>query len=195
MTTCFSIARGDKEKIIPNYFDIPTEAATSLDLQDVFQVLKKDMIIRYNKTAYMYDDIEKTECESIRVFREKIKREIEKGLPSVLYYSASSKYTDIDTDNEFNYLLSVLQIQHSYVCKLVMDNLYKIKKQVEKYDTATTNANANACNVSRYDYSYIVNLLWSYRYIYAVKIFRERMAILSDTSDSSGDDSGNDSEA
>ena len=57
MTTCFSIARGDKEIIIPNYFDIQSKEATTLDLQDVFQVLKKDMSIRYNKTSYMYDDI------------------------------------------------------------------------------------------------------------------------------------------
>jgi hypothetical protein len=105
--------------------------------------------------------------------REKMEREIEKGMPNILHYFAE---TELDVNKEFNSLLTTLRYQHSYVCKLVMNNLDKIKKEIEK-ERERENDVVPTSFEKYYDYSYIVNLLWSYRYVYAVKMFRDRMEI------------------
>jgi hypothetical protein len=163
-TTCFSIAKGETDKYIPNYFDVPIESATSVDLDDICHVIKSDINTKkYKKRLNMY------------TLREKMEREIEKGMPSTLYefdyWTASDR--NIDVNKEFNSLLTVLHYQHSYVCKLVMNNLHKIKREIEK------ERELNDYKIS-YDYSYIVNLMWNHRYSYAVKLFRSRIGI-SDT--------------
>lgn len=162
MTTCFSIAKGEPEKIIQNYFDRPIETVTSIDLNDVCQVIKSDITTRkYKKRLIMY------------TLREKMEREIEKGMPNILHYFAE---TELDVNKEFNSLLTTLRYQHSYVCKLVMNNLDKIKKEIEKERERENDVDPTSFE-KYYDYSYIVNLLWSYRYVYAVKMFRDRMEI------------------
>jgi hypothetical protein len=182
--TCFSIAKGDTEKYIPNYFDIPTESVTSVDLNDIYNVIKSDIKIRkYKKKLIMY------------TLREKMEREIEKGMPDILHYLSDTD-TDIDVNKEFNSLLTVLRYQHSYVCKLVMNNLHKIKREIEKEierenDIDSTSFDSTSFDSTSFDstsfdstfyeryyeYSYIVNLMWSYRYTYAMKMFRDRMEI------------------
>jgi hypothetical protein len=102
MTTCFSIAKGEQEKYIQNYFDTPIETVTSIDLNDVCQVIKSDITRRkYKKRLIMY------------TLREKMEREIEEGMPNILHYFAE---TELDVNKEFNSLLTTLRYQHSYVC-------------------------------------------------------------------------------
>jgi hypothetical protein len=117
--------------------------------------------------------------------REKMEREIEKGMPDILHYLSDTD-TDIDVNKEFNSLLTVLRYQHSYVCKLVMNNLHKIKREIEKEierenDIDSTSFDSTSFDSTfyerYYEYSYIVNLMWSYRYTYAMKMFRDRMEI------------------
>ena len=99
-----------------------------------------------------------------------MEKEIEKGMP-ICY---DDETTDLDVNKGFNSLLTVLRYQHSYVCKLVIDNLQKIKKEIEK----EKNLRDEYISFDKYyDYSYVVNLMWNYRYIYAVKMFRDRMKI------------------
>ena len=159
MTTCLSIARGDLKEKEFSYLDTPTQLVTSVDLNDICHVLKSDITTRkYNKRLNMYS------------LREKMEKEIEKGIPTQYY----DETIDLDVNKDFNSLLTVLRYQHSYVCKLVMENLQKIKTEIEK----EMNLKDEYISFDKfYDYSYIVNLIWNYRYIYAVKMFRDRVRI------------------
>ena len=81
MATCLSIAKGENMNtcnIISNYFDT---IQTSLDLQDVYQVIYKDMTIRKNNT--IKNPFEKLYCVSLRSFREKLRTEIEMAIPII----------------------------------------------------------------------------------------------------------------
>lgn len=157
MTTFLSIARGElkKEKEF-TYLETP---ATSVDLNDVCHVLKSDLAARkHNKRLNTHS------------LREKMEKEIEKGMPMRF----DDETTDLDVNKDFNYLLTSLRYQHSYMCKLVMDNLQKIKTEMEK----EKNLRDEYISFDKYyDYSYVVNLMWNYRYVYAVKMFRDRMKI------------------
>jgi len=158
MTTCLSIARGDIKKEI-TYLETPAQRVTSVDLNDVYHVLKSDITARkFNKRLNTY------------YLREKMEKEIEKGMP--MRYDDET--TDLAVNIEFNSLLTVLRYQHSYVCKLVIENLQKIKTEIEK----EKNLRDEYISFDKYyDYSYVVNLMWNYRYTYAVKMFRDRMRI------------------
>lgn len=145
----------EKCNIIQNYFDT---IQTSVDLQDVYQVIYKDMEMRKNNK--IVNPFEKLYCISLRSFREKIKTEIEDAMPIIYDYKDEQKLA-----YDFKSLIIDLQCQHSNVCRFVTNNLYKIQEEI----------GSNSSEI--YDYSYIVNLLWSYRYIYAVKLFRERIGI------------------
>lgn len=158
MATCLSIAKGENMNtcnIISNYFDT---IQTSLDLQDVYQVIYKDMTIRKNNT--IKNPFEKLYCVSLRSFREKLRTEIEMAIPMIYDYKDEQKLGD-----DFKTLIIELQSQHSNVCRFVTTHLHKIHEEI------------GSKNSEIYDYSYIVNLLWSYRYVYAVKLFRERIGI------------------
>jgi hypothetical protein len=157
MTTCLSIARGDLKK--EKEFTYLEHLATSVDLNDVCHVLKSDLAARkHNKRLNTYS------------LREKMEKEIEKGMPMRF----DDETTDLDVNKDFNSLLTSLRYQHSYVCKLVMNNLQKIRTEIEK----EKNLRDEYISFDKYyDYSYVVNLMWNYRYVYAVKMFRDRMKI------------------
>jgi hypothetical protein len=89
-----------------------------------------------------------------------LRTEIEMAIPMIYDYKDEQKLGD-----DFKTLIIELQSQHSNVCRFVTTHLHKIHEEI------------GSRNSEIYDYSYIVNLLWSYRYIYAVKLFRERIGI------------------
>jgi hypothetical protein len=60
-----------------------------------------------------------------------------------------------------------------------MNNLDKIKKEIEREREIENDIDTTSFE-KYYDYSYIVNLMWSHRYLYAVKMFRDRMEITSE---------------
>ena len=154
--TCFEVARTKKEKI-PQILLNDEFSTSTLNINDICDVIKADIVLnKYNKKVYKNFP-----------FNEKIYREIEKTLKT-------HKFNMQDNDEEeFVYLMTVIQYHHSFVCKLVAENMDEIKRILQQ-DISSENSHLYE---KYYDYSYIVNLIWGYRYEHAKYILRKFSSI------------------
>jgi hypothetical protein len=147
--TCFEVARTKKEQI-PQFLVNDEFSTSTLNVNDICDTIKAEIILKkYSKKVYF-------------PFNEKIYRETEKTLKNHKFNSQEIE------DDEFVYFMTVLQYHHSFVCKLVGENMDEIKS-ILKENISAENSNLYE---KYYDYSYIVNSIWRYRCDYAKKIFK-----------------------
>lgn len=130
-------------------------SSSTLNINDICDAIKTHIIFKkYNRNV-------QNEFE----FHKKITREIEEMLENNNY-----NYEEYEEDEEFVYLLTRLKYNHSFICKLVGENLDEINRILDS-DIK------NKSLFKKYDYCYITNLIWVIKYETAKKILKNTSKI------------------
>ena len=166
--TCLSIFKDKRNEDIPHYLTNDEFSTTTIDINDICDVIKSD--ITYNRY--------KKNCKILQIFHSKMYKEIDDMLHSNQKQIKQKQELDkiYDEDSVFTYILSILQHNHIFLCKLVSENMDKIKERLEN-DKKLYDKNNIKFYEKYYDYSMITNILWNYRFTYARKIFENKLQI------------------
>jgi hypothetical protein len=158
--TCFEVAKATaRNEPISQYLVNDEFSSSTIDINDICDVIKADII--YNR--------HKKKCKILQIFRDKIRREVEESLQN--QYGNTPLYdTDYDNEEEFMHIISILQYNHTFICKLVAENMDEIKRRLQT-DKKLYDENNIKYYERYYDYSFITNTLWNYRFTYARYIF------------------------
>lgn len=154
--TCFEIASANaNNREISQYLVNEEFSSSTLNINDICDAIKTHIIFKkYNRNV-------QNEFE----FHKKITREIEEMLENNNY-----NYEEYEEDEEFVYLLTRLKYNHSFICKLVGENLDEINRILDS-DIK------NKSLFKKYDYCYITNLIWVIKYETAKKILKNTSKI------------------
>jgi hypothetical protein len=147
--TCFEVAKATaRNEPISQYLVNDEFFKSTIDINDICDVIKADII--YNRYKKQY---------KVQIFRDKIKREVEEALQHI---------TEVydNEDEELLHIVSILQYGHSYICKLVAENMDEIKRRLQTDKKLYDEKNIKYYE-RYYDYSFITNTLWNYRFTYA----------------------------
>ena len=167
--TCFAIASANSKNIQISQYLVNEEFSTSkININDICDAIKTHIIYKkYNKNIQNEFDFHKKITREIEEILENNNNNYEEYADDDADDDKDKYYEDKYYDEEFVYLLNRLKYNHTFICKLVGENLDEINQTLDR-DIK------NKTLFKKYDYCYITNLIWVIKYETAKKILNTR---------------------